>query len=175
MYTSPLHVVNRRLYGIYINVWFTNNLWKAIWLLDSISFTSLCQALFCAIPNSCPPLTWRQLLLGGSSKHTRVELTPPAAVIWWVLCLKKGTAWQLLLCRQASMWWQVVQHCRDEAQVKLSGERVTQIHGRRVKFLSSREIWWDLKIHTCGKMFLALRVLIFWSRNNKAERLSKQI
>lgn len=123
MYTRALHVVNRRLYGIYINVWFTNNLWKTIWLLDSTSFTSLCQALLCAIPNSCPPLTWRQLLLGGSGKHTRVELTPPAAVIWRVLCLKKGAAWQLLLCRQASMWWQVVRHCRDQAQVQLSGEK----------------------------------------------------
>lgn len=56
------------------------------------------------------------LLLGGSGKHTRVGLTTPAAVIWWLLSLKKGTPWQLLSCRRAWMWWQAVQGCRDGVQ-----------------------------------------------------------
>lgn len=90
------------------------------------------------------------LVLGGSGRSVRVELTAPAAVIWWLLSLKKGTVWQLLCCRQAWMWWQAAQRLQGRGLIGAEKRaELTQIIRKKVKSANSRRTA-DLGIHVCG-------------------------
>lgn len=174
MFSWGSHVGPNTFPHIHKHMQCVNNLLKIIWLFN------IHPSFHCAMSSSDGHArahihtlqTYRLLVLGGSGKSTRVELTAPAAVIWWLLSLKKGTVWQLHSCRRAWMWWQEMKSNQSLTESRMTEKHwISKLqwyswldnpflhadgpHWNDVDYWGSEELWVEIFHNRCSKKSFA--------------------